>query len=131
MDKRISEILEGDRIFQLFEMELTESSKGYAVVRASVKEALLNAHNIAHGVLIFALLDVAFAIAANSVNDALGIQWSFNVFRPASEGDRVRGEARLVHEGKHSLVAELKVVSEKTNRILAQGMATALPFPRK
>jgi acyl-CoA thioesterase len=131
MHERIKAVIEGDKIFHLFNMELVDESEGYACVRAEVRETFLNAHRIAHGGLIFALLDVAFALAANSVIEAVGVQWSFNVIRSASLGDQVRAEAKIIHKGKSSLVVELKAYNEKTHRLLAQGMATALPFPRK
>src|SRR5208282_2613171 len=125
---RIKKIIEGDRLFHLFGMELVEASEGYAVVRARVKEEFLNAHGIAHGGLIFGLLDVAFALAVNSVVDAVGVQWSFNVFRSTTIGDIVRAEARIVHKGKSLLVVEFKAESETSGKLIAQGMATALPL---
>ncbi|MEW5744547.1 MAG: PaaI family thioesterase [Nitrospirota bacterium] len=127
---RIKEIIKGDRLFHLFDMELVEAKEGHAVVRAEVKEQFLNAHRIAHGGLVFGLLDVAFALAVNSVVDAVGVQWSFNIFRSTTLGDHVRAEARTVHKGKSSLVVEFKAESEKSGKLIAQGMATALPLPR-
>ncbi|MEW6115517.1 MAG: PaaI family thioesterase [Nitrospirota bacterium] len=131
MVSRVKQIVQGDRLFHLFDMELVEASEGHAVVRAGVKEQFLNAHEIAHGGMIFALLDVAFALAVNSVVDAVGVQWSFNIFRSTVKGDSVRAEARTVHKGKSLLVVEFKAESEKTGKLIAQGMATALPLPRK
>lgn len=128
---RIQAIIKGDRLFHLFGMELLEASEGHALLRAEVRDEFLNAHEIAHGGLIFALLDVAFAIAVNSVADAVGVQWSFNMFRSAGAGDRIRAEARMVHRGRSIMVVELKAVSESTGKLLAQGMSTSLPLPRK
>ncbi len=128
---RIKKIIEGDRLFHLFGMELVEASEGHAVVRAGVKEEFLNAHGIAHGGLIFGLLDVAFALAVNSIVDAVGVQWSFNVFRSTTKGDFVRAEARTVHKGKSLLVVEFRAESETSGKLIAQGMATALPLPRR
>ena len=125
---REKKIIEDDRIFHLFGMELVEASEGHAVVRAGVKEEFLNAHRIAHGALIFGLLDVAFALAVNSVVDAVGVQWSFNVFRSTTIGDIVKAEARIVHAGKSLLVVEFKAESETSGKLVAQGMATALPL---
>lgn len=130
MTGRIEEIVEGDRLFHLFNMELVEAKEGHAVIRAEVKEEFLNAHRIAHGGLIFGLLDVAFALAVNSVVDAVGVQWSFNIFRSTSRGDVLRAEAQAVHKGKSLLVVEFKAESETTGKLIAQGMATALPLPR-
>lgn len=127
---RIEEIIKGDRLFHLFNMELVEAAEGHALVRAEVKEEFLNAHQIAHGGLIFALLDVAFALAVNSVIDSVGVQWSFSIFRSTKAGDYVRAEAKIVHKGKSLLVVEFKAESEKTKKLIAQGMATALPLPK-
>jgi uncharacterized protein (TIGR00369 family) len=121
-------ITDGDRIFHLFGMELVEVSEERAVVRAEVKDEFLNAHRIAHGGLIFGLLDVAFALAVNYVVDAVGVQWSFSIFRSTTKGDFVRAEAKLVHKGKSLLVVEFKAESETSGKLIAQGMATALPL---
>lgn len=127
---RIDDIIKGDMLFHLFHMELLEGTEGYARVRAEVREEFSNAHSIAHGGMIFALLDIAFAVAVNSMIDAVGVQWSFNIFRSASVGDHVRAEARVIHRGRQSVVVEFRAESERTQRVMAQGMATALPLPR-
>ncbi|MCX8030648.1 MAG: PaaI family thioesterase [Thermodesulfovibrionales bacterium] len=126
---RIRRIVENDKIFSLFSMELINAHEGYALLSAEVKEDFLNAHKIAHGAMIFAILDVAFAIAVNSITDAVGIQWSFNMFRSASLGDKIIAEAKTIHRGKNLLVVDFTAKSLKTQRLLAQGMATAMPLP--
>lgn len=110
-------------------MRLDESSEGFARVSAEVKREFLNAHQIAHGAMIFALLDVAFAIAVNSIIDSVGVQWSFNMFRSAKLGDTITAQAKVIHKGRHLLVVEFEARSEKTKKQLAQGMATAMPLP--
>lgn len=127
--ERISKIIENDRLFHLFEMKLVNAGEGFALLSAKVKEDFLNAHQIAHGGLIFALLDVAFAIAVNSINDAVGVQWSFNMFRPTPLGDTVIAESKVIHRGRNLLVVEFTAKSSQTQKLLAQGMATAMPLP--
>lgn len=126
---RIDRIIKGDRLFKLFDMELVDSAEGHARIRAEVKDSFTNAHGIAHGAMIFALIDVAFAISVNARIDAVGIQWSFNIFRSTSPGDVILAESRLVHTGRSLMVVEFSAVSEKTGKTIAQGMATALPLP--
>ena len=77
------------------------------------------------------MLDVAFAIAVNSLTDSVGIQWSFNVLRSASLGARISAEARTIHKGRSLMVVEFKVENETNNALMAQGMATALPLPKR
>jgi acyl-CoA thioesterase len=128
---RINQIIKGDRLFHLYGMELVKAEEGYACVKAEVKKEFLNAHNIAHGAMIFALLDVAFAISVNSVEDAVGVQFSFNIFRSTNEGDTVIAESKIIHKGRKSMVVEVKAESQSTGKLLAKGTATALPLPRK
>jgi len=126
---RIEEVWQGDRLSRELGLELVAAEEGYGRVSIRVEDRFLNAHGIGHGVLLFALADAAFAVATNSIAEAVGIQYSFNVFRAALRGETLFGEARLLHRGKRSLVCEL-VVTTEAGRTLAQGQATALPVPR-
>ena len=127
---RIHSIFQQDRLIQDFGMKLLEAREGFAKVSVVVEERFLNAHNIGHGVLLFAAADAAFALAVNATVDAVGIQWSLNVFRAAKPGETVIGEARLLHTGRHSLVCELTVIAGD-GRVLAKGQSTALPISRE
>lgn len=127
--ERVQFILDNDQVIKLFGMELEEASEGYVKISVSVKDNFLNAHNIAHGALIFALADVAFAIAVNSVTDAVGVQWSFNSFRAAMPGEKITAECELTHRGKSLMVVDYRVTNDG-GKIIAKGQATALPVSR-
>ena len=126
---RIEEIWKGDRLIQDFGMKLLEARDGYARVSVNVEERFLNAHNIGHGVLLFAAADAAFALSVNAVADAVGVQWSLNVIRAAKPGEEVVGESRIFHRGRQSMVCELTVTAGD-GRVLARGQSTALPVSR-
>jgi len=127
---RIEEIFRGDRLIQDFGMKLIEGREGYAKVSVLVEDRFLNAHNIGHGVLLFAAADAAFALSVNAVVDAVGVQWSLNVFRAAKPGETVIGESRIIHGGRQSMVCELTVTAGD-GRVLARGQSTALPVSRQ
>jgi len=126
---RIEEIWNGDRLIQDFGMKLLEAREGYARVSVKVEDRFLNAHNIGHGVLLFAAADAAFALSVNSTVDAVGVQWSLNVIRAAKPGEEVVGESRVFHRGRQSMVCELTVTAGD-GRVLARGQSTALPVSR-
>jgi len=126
---RIDEIFRNDRLIQDFGMKLIEAREGYAKVSVAVEDRFLNAHKIGHGVLLFAAADAAFALSVNAVVDAVGVQWSLNVFRAAKPGETVIGESRFLHKGRQSMVCELTVTTGD-GRLLARGQSTALPVSR-
>ncbi|MBP2679451.1 MAG: phenylacetic acid degradation protein [Deltaproteobacteria bacterium] len=127
---RIDEIFRNDRLIQDFGMKLIEAREGYAKVSVAVEDRFLNAHKIGHGVLLFAAADAAFALSVNAVVDAVGVQWSLNVFRAAKPGETVIGESRFLHKGRQSMVCELTVTTGD-GRLLARGQSTALPVSRE
>ena len=127
---RIEEIFRNDRLIQDFGMKLIEAREGYAKVSVAVEDRFLNAHKIGHGVLLFAAADAAFALSVNAVVDAVGVQWSLNIFRAAKPGETVIGESRFLHKGRQSMVCELTVTTGD-GRLLARGQSTALPVSRE
>lgn len=123
---RIQRIWQGDRLVQDFGMRLLEASEGYAKVAVTVQERFLNAMGMGHGALLFAVADAAFALSVNAAVDAVGVQWSLNVFRPAKLGDEVIAESRVIHSGRRSMVCEL-TVTNGDGKTLARGLSTAMP----
>ena len=127
---RVREIFRDDRLIQDFGMKLLEGREGYAKVSMTVEERFLNAHRIGHGVLLFSVADAAFALSVNAAIDAVGVQWSLNVFRAAKPGETVIGESRIIHKGRQSMVCELTVTAGD-GRLLMKGQSTALPVSRE
>lgn len=127
---RVMEIFRGDRLIQDFGMKLVEGREGYAKVSVVVLDRFLNAHDIGHGVLLFAVADAAFALSVNAEIDAVGVQWSLNILRAAKPGETVIGESRILHKGRQSMVCELTVTAGD-GRVLAKGQSTALPRSRE
>jgi acyl-CoA thioesterase len=75
-------------------LEIEEAREGYARVRMTVRAEMLNGHGTAHGGLIFALADSAFAYACNGRNlRSVAAQASIVYLEPAREGDVLVAEA--------------------------------------
>ena len=86
---------ERDRASQALGMSLDEVRPGYARVRMIVGPDMVNGHGTAHGGLVFALADSAFAFACNSRGVTTGASGcSIEVLAPAREGDELVAEAR-------------------------------------
>ena len=76
-------------------IEIEEAREGYARIRMILRSDMLNGHNIAHGGMIFALADTAFAYACNSRNvKTVAAQASVVFLDAAKEGEALVAEAR-------------------------------------
>jgi acyl-CoA thioesterase len=77
-------------------IELIDQAEGRAVTRMTVRADMVNGHDIAHGGLIFALADTAFACACNSFGPVTVAASADIVFvTPAGAGDVLVAEAVL------------------------------------
>ena len=76
-------------------IEIEEAREGYARIRMAVRADMLNGHGTAHGGMVFALADTAFAYACNGRNlRTVAAQASIVYLEPAREGDVLIAEAR-------------------------------------
>jgi acyl-CoA thioesterase len=74
-----------------------EARAGYARVAMKVRADMLNSHGIAHGGMIFALADTAFAYVCNGANHAsVAAQASIVFLDKAGEGEILIAEAEEV-----------------------------------
>jgi len=92
-----------DRLIEQFGMEILDVQPGTARVAMTVAPRHLNAADLCHGAAIFALADVAFALACNSHGvKALALEVSINYLRPARAGDRLVARAQEMHLGRRT-----------------------------
>ena len=76
-------------------VEIEEAREGYARIRMTVTAGMLNGHRTAHGGMIFALADTAFAYACNSRNlRSVAAHASIAFLDAAREGELLTAEAR-------------------------------------
>ena len=76
-------------------VEIEEAREGYSRIRMRLRPDMLNGHGIAHGGMIFALADTAFAYACNSRNlRSVGAQATMVFIDGADEGEVLIAEAQ-------------------------------------
>ncbi len=83
-------------------IRIETAEPGHAVTVLDLDERHKNGVNLAHGGAIFALADLAFAVAANSGQDraVLNINSSINYMRPGKVGP-IKATATNIHSGEH------------------------------
>jgi acyl-CoA thioesterase len=112
-------------------IELEAADAGYARVGMRLTPAMLNGFGIAHGGMIFALADSAFAYACNSRNVKTVAQSGSIVFLDAARaGERLVAEAReTALRGRTG--AYVITVTGEDGRVIAemQGLSRAVGGP--
>lgn len=81
---------------------IEEAREGYVRLSMMVRADMLNSHKIAHGGMIFALADTAFAYVCNGANHAtVAAQASIVFLDKVREGETLIAEAtEVAHEGR-------------------------------
>ena len=88
------EMLAGEGTGPAWGIKIEEAREGYARISMIVRADMLNSHGIAHGGMIFALADTAFAYVCNGANHASVAAQASIVFL-----DKVHGGETLIAEG--------------------------------
>jgi acyl-CoA thioesterase len=96
------EMLAGEGTGPAWGIEIEEAREGYARLSMKVRADMLNSHKIAHGGMIFALADTAFAYICNGANHAsVAAQASMVFLDKVSEGETLVAEGEQVaREGR-------------------------------
>ena len=124
-------MLEAEGTGPAWGIRIEEARAGYARLSMAVRADMLNGHRIAHGGMIFALADTAFAYACNSRNVSSVAQQASIVFlSQAREGDRLIAEAREQSLVNRSGVYAVTVRNGKGEDIAVfQGLSRSIGGP--
>jgi acyl-CoA thioesterase len=104
-------------------IEIEGAGPGFSRIAMTLTPAMLNGHRNAHGGMIFALADTAFAYACNSRNQTSVAQQASITFIDAGRaGERLTAEAREVASKGRSGVFAVTIFGED-GRVVAQMQA--------
>ena len=101
-------------------MVLEEIGAGHARLRMTVRDDMINGHDICHGGLIFTLADSAFAFACNARNQvtvAAGAEIHF--ISPAKKGETLIAVARERASAGRSGIYDIEVSDSTSGRLVA------------
>ncbi len=107
-----------DRAAKSLGMEVVEVSPGNASVAMTVREHMLNGHDICHGGLIATLADTAFAYACNSYNElTVASGFSIDLMAPGREGDVLTARSFEVSKAGRTGVYDCEITNQRNERI--------------
>ena len=101
-------------------VEIDEAREGYSRIRMTLRADMLNGHGKAHGGMVYALADTAFAYACNSRNlRSVGAQATMVFLDGADEGEVLVAEAQEAAVVGRSGVYNVSVRTD-TGRAIAE-----------
>lgn len=116
MKEEMTAIFSQDPFAKALNMRLLEWENGYAKTAVTITEEMLNFHNAAHGGLVFALADYAFAVASNSHGQvAVGINTNMSYVEAAALGEELICTAKEVNNNGRLAIYTMEVRGTNDN----------------
>ena len=109
-------MLAADRALEGLGIQVLSASEGRATAVLRVTPEMANGHGIAHGGLVFALADTAFAMAANTFGAGIATaEASISFISPAHISEELVANASVsFHEGRRMIVDVVVRAGERT-----------------
>ena len=109
-----------DRASQALGMQVQAVGPGTATVAMTVREDMLNGHDLCHGGLVATLADSAFAFACNAYNEVtVASGFDINLFAASKLGDVLTATAHEVSKAGRTGVYDIEVTNQRGERVAA------------
>ena len=107
-----------DRASKMLGLQITAVGPGHATLTMTVRDDMLNGHDICHGGLVTTLADTCFAYACNSY-DELTVASSFSVdlMAPGRRDDLLTASGIEVSKGGRTGLYDVTVTNQRDERI--------------
>lgn len=109
-----------DRASKALGMQVQAIGPGTATLTMSVREDMLNGHDLCHGGLVATLADSAFAFACNAYNEVtVAAGFDINLFAASTLGDVLTAIAHEVSKAGRTGVYDIEVTNQRGERVAA------------
>lgn len=113
--------LADDALARALGVTVSAVAPGAVSAHLTISAALLNGHGTAHGAALFAVADIAFALACNSHGrPAVGRSCSIEYLAPAEGGDAVTARAVERSAVGRGAIYDVAVTRDADGRLLAE-----------
>ena len=120
-EEAVRELLAGDTAARALGVTVSSVAPGTVTAHMTIRSAMLNGHGSAHGAALFAVADIAFAMACNSHgHPAVGRSCSIEFLAPAFAGEAVTATAVERAVVGRSGIYDVSVTRDADGRLLAE-----------
>ena len=131
-----------DRASKMLGMQVLAVGPGTATLTMTVRDDMLNGHDICHGGLVTTLADSAFAFACNAYNEVtVASGFDVNLVAAARPGDLLTAVASAVSKAGRTGVYDIRVSNQRGETVAAfrgrsytmkgRPVVDGLPLPSK
>jgi acyl-CoA thioesterase len=107
-----------DRASKLLGMQIVDVSPGSATLVMTIRDEMLNGHDICHGGLITTLADSAFAFACNSYNElTVASGFSVDLLAPGRLNDVLTARCTEVSKAGRTGVYDAVITNQRGERV--------------
>jgi acyl-CoA thioesterase len=107
-----------DRASKMLGMQIVDVTPGSATLSMTIRDDMLNGHDICHGGLITTLADSAFAFACNSYNElTVASGFSVDLLAPGRLGDVLTARCAEVSKAGRTGVYDTEVTNQRGERV--------------
>jgi acyl-CoA thioesterase len=111
---------ENDRASRSLGLQIVAVGPGSATLTMTVREDMLNGHDLCHGGLVTTLADSAFAFACNAYNEVtVASGFDVNLIAAARKGDVLTAVAVEVAKSGRTGVYDISVSNQRGERVAA------------
>jgi acyl-CoA thioesterase len=111
-------MLANDRASKALGMQVVQVGPGSALLTMTIRDDMLNGHDICHGGLIATLADSAFAFACNSYNElTVASGFAIDLLAPGRAGDVLSARCTEVSKAGRTGVYDTEVTNQRGERV--------------
>ena len=111
-------MLKNDRASKMLGMQIVSVTPGHATLTMTIRDDMLNGHDICHGGLITTLADSAFAFACNSYNElTVASGFAIDLIAPGRAGDVLTARCHEISKAGRTGVYDTEVTNQRGERI--------------
>lgn len=116
LKKQLLGIYDRNPFVALLEMKIEELGEGEVVLSMPINHALTNLFGMAHGGALASLADTAMGVACGTLGKkVMTLDMNLNFIRGANQDEIVRSRAKVIHNGKSTIVVENELLDGAGN----------------
>lgn len=114
----VTKMMTDDKFSQWLGIKILGIQAGYAKLRMTIREEMMNGLGVIHGGIAFSLADTTFAFACNNRNNlSMALDNSITFTKPLKPGDEITAEAKELHNGRSTGLYLITVTNQNGEHV--------------